>query len=191
MPVINSPRTDLKISASLLLKPGSQQAIKPGAANQQLGTTKAKRPSGGLKPTATCKDTSYRRLIGVHNAYVFIQSVTQSLDGGIFLSAMMNDSSLLPNPLSKSYGLLIKLDKDGNVDWLKQFDDLTTTNYSFLSIMKAFELPNHDIICAAFLNNDANTNAYRTMIFRLGPTGNIIWRNCLQSNIIVCVLISN
>src|SRR5436190_8424914 len=92
MPVINSPRTDLKIPASLLLETASfQQAIKPGAANQQPRTTKAKRPSGGLKPTATCKDTSYRRLIGVHNAYVFIQSVTQSLDGGIFLSAMMND----------------------------------------------------------------------------------------------------
>ncbi|MEP7376419.1 MAG: gliding motility-associated C-terminal domain-containing protein [Chitinophagaceae bacterium] len=184
MPFDNISRTDIKMPAGLLLNPTShQQTIKPGPVSQPAGTIKAKSPSTNSRPDAACKDSSYRRLIGIQHGYLSIQSVTQSKDGGMFLSATMNDSTLLPNPWWKSYGLLIKLDKDGNVLWLKQFDDLTHANYSFFSVMKVFELPNRDIICTAFLNNDANTNAYRTVIFRLGNTGNIIWRNCLQSDI--------
>ncbi len=179
---VNTPRTNLKIPAGLLLKESSHQ---PGIKQEPLihrdGIAKPSTSSARANPG--CEDTSYRRLIGIHNGYLFIQSATQSADGGMFLCALMHDTTLLPNPWWKSYGLLIKLDQYGNVTWLKQFEDITPSNYSFFSVMNVFELPNGDIICAAFLNNDANTNSYRTVIFRLTSTGNIIWRNCLRSDL--------
>lgn len=183
-PFSTTPRNDIKIPAGMLLKPGSlSQVIKPDSLNPYADVPNTNRPPGSSRPNAPCEDTSYRRLIGIHNGYLFIQSVTQAMDGGLFLSVLMHDTTLAPNPWWKSYGLLVKLDVSGDVTWIKQFEDLTPANYSFFNVLKVFELPNRDIICAGFVNNDASSNIYRTMIFRLSPEGNIIWRNCLQSGL--------
>ena len=135
------------------------------------------------KPGNTlCVDTSFSRLLGVYNGWLYIESVTQTSDGGVLVPAVMYDTTRSA-PWWRSFALLIKLNGDGQVSWLKQFEDLTPGNFSNYSMHRAFELPNHDIVCTGSLNNSGSSSVYETMVYRLTATGNMIWKNNLQSTI--------
>ncbi len=180
----NTPRSAIKMPASLLKKPGLlKQFLKQQLVKNEFAATKANRNNAGVKATNLCEDTSYSRLLGVYNGFLYIESVTKTMDGGLLIPAFMFDSTRLPNPWWRSYGLLIKLDGNGNVAWLKQFEDLTPGPFSNFYITRAFELSNNDIICTGLWNASSSSSVYKTMIYRLTAAGNIIWQNCLQSTI--------
>lgn len=129
-----------------------------------------------------CIDTSYIRLIGITNASLYLQSITGTTDHGILVSAMMYDTSApLANRWSKGYGILLKLDESGNINWLKQFEETSPGYSAFGSMGRTFELANHDIIYTTLVDT-SNYAEEKTVIYRLSSTGTILWKNCLQSN---------
>jgi len=130
-----------------------------------------------------CKDTSFNRLIGVQNAWMYARSVTKTMDGGMLVPIEMYDSAQLPNQWSKTYGLIVKLDADGNVTWLKKFTDPTVTTYDALFLTHAFELSNGDIICTGFSSTNPSSSVYKTRVYRLTSTGTLLWQTTLQTNL--------
>ena len=137
----------------------------------------------GQRTASICQDTSYRRLTGITNAWLYIQSVCATSDGGALLPVYMFDSTYLPSPGSKIYGLLVKLNKYGTVLWIRQFEDLTPSSYNMFYCDRAVELPNRDIICSAHLGTNSSSDVYSTVIFRLDPSGGVIWKNHIRSNL--------
>lgn len=181
----NIPGPALKIRKDSFLKYVSIKPVIQSKPGKTGGILKKMRNDNSFRRPSSrpvCEDTSYRRLIGVHNGYMFVQSASQCTDGGLFVCALMHDTTALPDPWAKGYGLLVKLDADGNVAWLRQFEDVSVEKSWFL-VMKAIELPNHDIICAGLLNTNLITDRYQTMVYRLTSSGSIIWQNCLRSDI--------
>jgi gliding motility-associated-like protein len=128
-----------------------------------------------------CKDTSYIRLLGIQRSAVYIESTAALKEGGLLIAATMYDTARLPNPTWRSYGLVLKLDDDGNITWLKQFEDLTPGDISHFYMERVFELPNKDIVCTGLWNNNSS-DSYTTMVYRLSSTGNIIWKNAMKSS---------
>lgn len=180
----NTARPVIKAPASLLRKQGLlAQFLKQAPAKNNFTDTGISRYNNSGRVNNLCEDTSYARLMGVYNGWLYIQSVTQTIDGGMLIPALMYDSTLLPHPFWKTYGLLIKLDGDGNVIWIKQFDDLTQSDVSEFIMTRAFELPNHDIICAGLLSNNGSSDVYKTLIYRLTANGDITWKNNIESTI--------
>jgi gliding motility-associated-like protein len=181
----NNPGPAIKIPGNLLSQALQKQSIKTKPVKTKITTNKPQKTGASSRPNApSCEDTSYRRLVGIYNGYLFVQSVTQTMDGGLFVSALMHDSTALPNPWWKTYGLLIKMDREGNITWIKEFADLTPGDFGWFFVMRAFELANRDIICIGFLNTTINvSDRYQTVIYRLTPDGEITWQNCLRSDI--------
>jgi gliding motility-associated-like protein len=138
-----------------------------------------------LLPTATasCPDTSFTRLIGITNGWLYLRSVTRLHDGSMLIPILMYDTAILLNPWGRSYGVLVKLSDKGNVIWIRQFEDITPTAISIYYIDKVFEMPNNDIICVGYLNNDGNSSVYQTPVYRLTSNGTLIWKNSLKSTI--------
>jgi gliding motility-associated-like protein len=95
----------------------------------------------------------------------------------------MHDSTLLPHPTWIGYGLLIKLNNDGEIQWIKEFEAATTTSFSENTMLRAFELPNHDIICSGLISTNGSNNAWLTPVYRLTSTGTLIWQNTLKNTI--------
>ena len=161
-----------------------KQIPKPVLAKNRPGTIGpgdnniARRSLGDL-----CKDTSYSRLLSVYNGEVYVESITQTMDGGILVSATMYDTMRLPNPWWRSYGLLIKLDGEGSILWLKQFEALNPGDISNFYIKSAFELSTRDIICTGSWDSGGNSSSYKTIVYRLTENGNIIWQNNLETTI--------
>lgn len=182
---VNIPPPGIKIPANLLLKPGSlKQLVNQLPIQKKIAAPKTNGISG-LPSSTSCADTSYVHLLGIHNGWLYLRSVTPTQDGGMLVPLVMYDTTRLTNPWWRSYGILVKLDASGNVIWVKQFEELTPGNYSNYFMNKAFELPNHDIIFTGYLNNDGSSTVYNTPVFRLTSSGNIIWKNCLKTNIAI------
>ncbi len=173
----------IKMPAGMLSKPGLLKKLIQQQAPKKEIVKNA--PTGySARPLSnTCADTSYRRLLDVHNGSIYLMSVTQTMDGGMLVPLLMYDTTLLPNPWWRSYGLLIKLDRDGNVTWLKQFEEINPGGFSYFTMNRAFELPNHDIIYTGLLDTTSGRSSYTTMVYRLNSSGNIIWQNRLKSQI--------
>lgn len=129
-----------------------------------------------------CKDTSYIRLLGLQRSAVYIESTAALKEGGLLIAATMYDTARLPHPTWRSYGLVLKLNEDGNITWLKQFEDLTPGDISNFYMNRIFELPNKDIVCTGLLSN-TGVDSYITMVYRLTNTGNILWKTAMKSSI--------
>ena len=181
-PVANiSPSPAIKVPESVLLRlnlpDGSLRppvAIAPAAIS---GVGSHQRTAN-----ANCQDTSYRHFISIYNCWIYIRSVIQTADSNILVTAMLNDSTRLPHPSWRGYGLLLKMNESGQVLWTRMLSETSPGDYSFFSMSNAFELSNQDIVCTALWNPN-NSNVYKTMVYRFSSTGNIIWKNCLQNNL--------
>ncbi|MES1218240.1 MAG: T9SS type B sorting domain-containing protein [Bacteroidota bacterium] len=179
----NNNNAGIKIPVNFLSQPINKQILKyPPVKNKSAATLTTKNYQNA-RVAELCKDTSYTRLLGVNNSYAYVHSVKQLADGGILVSLETYDSTHIPNTFGKSYGVLLKLDGDGNVVWLKQFENLDVGTVSFIIIDRAFELSNHDIICTGLMLTNGSSDVYTTSVFRLTSTGNIIWQNHLKTNI--------
>ncbi|MEO6819462.1 MAG: gliding motility-associated C-terminal domain-containing protein, partial [Ginsengibacter sp.] len=95
----------------------------------------------------------------------------------------MNDTTLLPNPYSRTFGLLIKITENGDIKWIRQFDDPAPGRVSNYNLTRSFELANHDIICTGIINIDGNSSVYKTAVYRLTPDGEVLWHSIMQSEI--------
>ncbi|MGZ3951078.1 MAG: T9SS type B sorting domain-containing protein [Flavisolibacter sp.] len=131
-----------------------------------------------------CKDTSYRRLIGVENCWMFLRPVTQTRDGNFIVPIEAYDTTT-PATFRNGFGVLLKMDEEGNVLWIKQFNDLTPSSYNSLILDMAFELPNGDIVCTGFLSIDASTSVYKTLVYRLDANGNMVWKTLFKSKLAI------
>lgn len=131
---------------------------------------------------SSCVDTSFRRLLGIYNGTVYPRTVTHTYDGGILITVEMYDSTQ-NNPSWKSSGILLKLDANGNIIWLKQFHETNPGAQSYFSFTNAFELSNHDIICTGYFSTNGSSSVYSTVVYRLSSAGNIIWKNNLKTTI--------
>ena len=129
-----------------------------------------------------CVDSSFRRLLGIYNGTVYPRSVTHTYDGGLLVTVEMYDSTK-KNWSWQSSGLLLKLDENGNLIWLKQFAETNPGTFSIFSFTNTFELSNHDIICTGYYSTNGSSSVYSTVVYRLSPSGNIIWKNNLKNTI--------
>lgn len=131
----------------------------------------------------TCVDSSYSHLLSVKNSSLYINAVTKCANGGLLVTAEMYDTSRPANiRWNHGYGLLLKTDNDGNVLWLKQFEQLGTTNSLFY--LRASELNNHDIALTGLIEAWVGYGD-TTFVYRLTNTGDIIWQSFLKSNMAV------
>jgi gliding motility-associated-like protein len=175
------PSQAVQIPESLLARP---RALKQHL-NKHFNAAKAPLSNRAVEQhtSNTCLDTSFRRLISINDRMLYVQAVTQLKDGSMLIPMVGTDTTTNPNSGWRSYGLLLKLDGDGNTVWLKQFEDLTPGDQSYFGLTRAIELSNGDIICAGYLYDDVNSSVYKTIVYRLTSTGSIIWQNCLQTGI--------
>jgi gliding motility-associated-like protein len=188
-PVINHQTNNIK--GPQTIKMNIDSLSKPGVLKQLLQSQNVKKnnlkniQNGYLaRPSLnTCADTSYRRLMEIYNGWIYLMSVSQTMDGGMLVPVVLYDTTRLPNPWWRSFSLLIKLDGDGNVVWLKQFEETNSGGFSQFNMNKAFELPNHDIIYTGLLDTTSGLSNSSTIIYRLNSSGNIIWQNRLKSQI--------
>lgn len=177
-PMTNRQRPSFKIPVQHLLTKEQKKSISTPQKN--ITNDLVSHHTSAERTNELCKDTSFRQLMGIENAEVYIESVTQ-MANGILVSAIIYDT-IQPERAAKGYGLLFKMNKDGNVVWIKEFEESSPTAYNYLSITRSFELSNHDIICTGIWNTNPNSDVYKTVIFRLTPEGDVIWKNCIQSN---------
>src|SRR6187549_1826149 len=112
-PSPNKKNRQLRIAAKLLLQPSAVKKLL--LTHNTRIITVAKKPAV-ITNTQTnpidplCVDTSYTKLLGVTNAVLYIEAVTQTMDGGMLVPALMYDSTTLEN---RTFGMLLKLDEDG------------------------------------------------------------------------------
>lgn len=173
------------VSPALLLQPAAAKALLqkiPAQANDEKRVTGNIHPPAA-RPAGLCKDTSYTRLLGVTHAQLYIQSVTQTSDYGFLLTALMIDTTRLPNPSWRTFGLLIRMDEGGNILWLKQFEDLTPGLFNLYWLDNAFELPNKDVICTGLFSTDNVAAHYTTHVYRLSSQGTLLWKTRLENNV--------
>ncbi len=170
------------ISPAALLQPATaKQLIQKIAAEKNRPVNFSNNKFEG-RPAELCKDTSYVRLLSITNAQLYVESVSQTSDHGLLVTALMTDTTK-PNYTWRTYGLLIKMDESANILWIQQFEDLSAGQFNTFFIDKAFELSNNDIICIAMLDTNNITTFYNTVIYRLTSQGNVIWQHSLKSNI--------
>ncbi|MBO9659734.1 MAG: hypothetical protein J7527_13010, partial [Chitinophagaceae bacterium] len=150
---------------------------------KELARRKSK-PALTARPGGQCEDTSFVKLIGLKNAVVYVQTLTTTADDGVLVGLLMWDSTKnLPQPSWIQYGVLARLDPRGEIEWVKQFDDLSNTPQNLMYINGVFELTNGDIVCSASWNTDGSSSVYNTLIYRLDRNGNERWRNTFKSNV--------
>lgn len=170
------------ISPSALLQPASAKKLIQKVATEKNTPVRFNNSPAAARPAELCKDTSYVRLLSVTNAQVYIESLSQTSDHGLLISALMTDTTK-PNFSWRTYGLLIKMDESANILWIKQFEDLTQGQINTFWIDKAFELSNKDIICVAMLDTNNVTTFLNTIIYRLTSQGNVVWQYSCKTNI--------
>lgn len=130
-----------------------------------------------------CKDTSYTKLLSVYRGQIYVESVDELSGGGMLISATMIDTARLPVPSWRTFMLLLNVDDDGMVRWVKQFEDVTPGKFSVFFMGNVFELPNKEIICTGFWNNDGNSSVYNSVVYRLKSNGDIIWVKAFNSTL--------
>jgi gliding motility-associated-like protein len=130
----------------------------------------------------TCLDTSFVKLLNTYASQLFVAKVTPLADGNMLISAEFYDT-MRPNYSWRSFPLLIKIDEMGNAIWLKQFDNTDPVTISTFYMYNAFELSNHDIICAASIDTTNGNEDANTILYRLDQNGNILWQTGLHTNI--------
>lgn len=129
-----------------------------------------------------CTDSSFIKLLGITNAAVYINDVTQTADGGVLIPCYIDDTTYT-GPSAGTYGLLIKADADGSIDWIRQFECGQSSGCFYTWMIRAFELSNNDIICYGAMQINSNTNTFKTIVCRFSSTGNLIWKNVIHSTI--------
>lgn len=179
---VNTPPPGSRITANLFSNPQSLMKSISKFPLQKNEVDLGINNSLTSQINTVCADTSYTRLLGIYNGSIYVRSVTKTQDEGMLVTLEMYDTTR-PNPSWRNFGILVKLNESGNVNWVKQFEDLSPGNFSSLIINNAFELPNHDIICTGGINTNGTSNVYDAVVYRLTSTGNLIWKNCLKTNI--------
>ena len=160
-PLINNPSAPIQIPVSHSYQSGILKQLISETSKNNLQSYKVN-INNAKQFDKACADTSYRRLLGVHNGTIFPRSVTPTSDGGILVTIEMYDSTR-SNPFSIGFGLLLKLDANNNIIWLKQFAETNPGTKSGFSFTNAFELSNHDIICSGYFSNIINSSVYSTI----------------------------
>jgi gliding motility-associated-like protein len=130
--------------------------------------------------SGTCPDTSFSVLKGLYNRRVYINSVTETADGNMLVAMTTIDSIKYAASIFEYYGSVMKLNSKGDLIWHKQFHETTPTTRSLLQISRVFELSNGDIACAG-LWDSLGTSSSHTVIYRLTPSGNVIWKNKVKN----------
>ncbi|MEO8764745.1 MAG: gliding motility-associated C-terminal domain-containing protein [Ginsengibacter sp.] len=189
-----NPHSPLKLNT---LPPGDKLSVKqisdPASLKKYLNSKTAKTPAARIqnrrpvkRPQVSdlCVDTSFNRLLNTYASWIFVERLIPTADGGFLIPALMYDTTMA-NFTWRSFGLLLRIDADGNVVWIKQFDNTDPGLFSTLFMYNAFELPNTDIICVGTIDTSSTgTTSSSTIVYRLDKNGNVIWQNALHTTLV-------
>jgi gliding motility-associated-like protein len=173
------------LSVSQLLNPDSLinyvyrksgKTLPPKKLNRQLSV---KSKTGNL-----CADSSFVRQLSTYASWINISTVVPTDDGGFLIPALMYDTTRKPEFTWRTFGLLIKIDGEGKVLWIKQFDNTDPVTFSTFFMYNAFELTNKDIICVGSIDTTSGLGAYNNIVCRLDKNGNIIWQTGLHTSVV-------
>lgn len=181
-PGVATPALENRLSVSQLLSPDS---LKNFIQRKSGNTIAAKNPNKRLtkrsQTNKLCIDTSFVRLLNIYASWLYISAVVPTGDGGFLIPALMYDSTVKPNYSWRTFAILLKIDADGKVLWIKQFDNADPVISSKFTMVNAFELSNKDIICVGSTDTTTNGDNHTSqIIFRLDKDGNILWYKGLR-----------
>lgn len=180
----NRTRTRDSLSVAQLLNPDSLKNYIYRKSGNTLLTKKLNRQlSVKSKTGSLCQDSSFVRELSTYASYIYINTVEPTADGGFLMPGVIYDTTRKPVFSWRSFGLLIKIDEDGNVLWIKEFDNTDPVTFSGLSMYDAFELTNNDIICVGSIDTTSSSNSYSAIVYRLDKNGNVIWQTGLSSGL--------
>ncbi|PWT70740.1 MAG: hypothetical protein C5B59_20265 [Bacteroidetes bacterium] len=137
-----------------------------------------------LSGNPPCKDSSFEKLINLTNSVLYITSLIHTHDDGVLFVGQYYDSTIYHDFLHFK-GLLFKTDQNGQVLWVKTFDDGNHDQFYQIYLMSVFELPSGDIMIAGGLDTVSNSYNTTTVIFRLNSIGTIVWDRTYVSAISV------
>lgn len=129
-----------------------------------------------------CPDSSFVRDLSVYGGQINITTVIPTEDDAFLIPALMYDTTRGPYYSWRSLGLLLKVDENGKVLWIKQFDNTDPVTFSTFFMYNAFELSNKDIICVGSIDTISGVSAYNTVVHRLDKDGNTIWQTGMHTS---------
>ena len=140
--------------------------------------TNPEKPQGAI----ICKDTSFVQLLSTSGTWIYVEKMVPTADDGILIAGLLYDTTQ-SNFIKSGYALLAKADDQGNVNWIKEFDDKNFASFFTFFMYNAFELSNKDIICVGSIDTTPVFNNSNTIIYRLDKDGNTIWQKGLHSTL--------
>ncbi|WP_431214051.1 gliding motility-associated C-terminal domain-containing protein [Puia sp. P3] len=191
---LNTPH--LRIDASALTQPARLAAL---IDNAERRLDPAARPTASTRPTtkpaaaggtrstttgprtlsANCTNNSFLQTIALTNRVIYLTSIAHTSDDAVLIGGEMYDSTVLHGAWN-SDAFLIKADASGNIIWTNSFKDLQGDQFYFLNMYRMKELSNGDIIAITHIDITGGANTIE-VIYRLTPTGNVIWHTDLNS----------
>jgi gliding motility-associated-like protein len=129
-----------------------------------------------------CFDTSFTKLIGLKNQWMYVNATLHTSDDGALVSGNMFDSSKKHGDWNIN-GFIVKTDNKGDISWIRQFADADRHKGYYLSVFNVFELSNKDIIAVGAMDTTRNGARDVTVIFRLDKNGNLVWYVPLRSSL--------
>ncbi|HEX5149881.1 MAG TPA: gliding motility-associated C-terminal domain-containing protein [Parafilimonas sp.] len=159
-------------------------SLKPKSTGQLLhNRTSASNQSMSVADEYICYDTSFTKLIGLENQWVYVHSGLHTSDDGVLVSGEMLDSTA-QHPGWHIDGFLMKTDNQGNVSWIKQIADAEPHEFYGIYVFQMLELSNKDIIALASIDTTSSHNNEKTIVLRLNAKGDILWTKTLKSALV-------
>lgn len=182
---VNRTPTPNRLPVTELLNPDS---LKNYLYRQSGNTPPLKKLNRQLSDTSKtgslCPDSSFVRDLSVYGGQINITAVIPTADDAFLIPALMYDTTRGPYYTWRSFGLLLKVDGNGKVLWIKEFDNADTNTFSTFLMYNAFELSNKDIICVGSIDTTSGLSAFNTIVYRLDKDGNIIWQTGLHTSVV-------
>jgi gliding motility-associated-like protein len=138
------------------------------------GASIISRQSSLLAVDPACKDTSFEKLIGLTNFSMYMNSIYHTKDDGVMMIGGLYDLTV-PGGSSHYSGFILKTDNDGNVLWVKIFNETSNAILSSIYLQTVTETGNGDIVVAGQMDTTFTINNGCLFLARLNAQGNLLW----------------
>lgn len=134
--------------------------------------------SATLQPEMTvCFDTSGRYFLSNDTMYYYVAHSTLLSDGSIAASGEAFSVSR-----NLSGGFMMKLTDSGTLKWVKVYDSLGRSSFSFVNYQRVLELRDGTFILAG-LTNDPSNYDNDIIVTHVNQSGNILWTQNYKSRL--------